>query len=231
MLLSLGLNPLARWQLTRRINKAAAQCRQPWLSGYLRSLLPLLDGDVEHLPALAFDLEMTGLQPHIDEILSIGAVPVDGRTLRLSGAWHCLLANNTGVGQSACIHGIVDRDLKAGVPLASALEQFFTLACGRFLVAHHAPLDLSFLCYHLKCLFGDPVWLPGIDTMQLEHRRLKLANRPLSDGVLRLGACRERYGLPNYPAHNALIDAIGCGELLLAQRAAMKPANVLELLR
>ncbi|MCF1428907.1 MAG: 3'-5' exonuclease [Shewanella sp.] len=230
MRLTLGLNPLARWRLIRRITNTAAQCRQPWLSAYLLSLLPLLDCGVDELPVLAFDLEMTGLQPHINEILSLGAVPVDGRILRLNGARHCLVANDTGVGQSACIHGIVDRDLKDAMPLAQAMEQFFTLACGRFLLAHHAPLDLSFLCYHLNRLFGDSVWLPGIDTMQLEHRRLKLANLPLSDGMLRLGVCRERYGLPNYPAHNALIDAIGCGELWLAQRAAIKPAEVIELL-
>ncbi|MGL6010674.1 MAG: 3'-5' exonuclease, partial [Shewanella oncorhynchi] len=38
---------------------------------------------------------------------------------------------------------------------------------------------------------------------------------------LRLGACRERYGLPIYTAHSALTDALACGELLLAQMAAM----------
>jgi DNA polymerase-3 subunit epsilon len=36
-----------------------------------------------------------------------------------------------------------------------------------------------------------------------------------------LNASRERYRLPVYSAHNALIDALSCAELLLAQVAAM----------
>ena len=39
---------------------------------------------------------------------------------------------------------------------------------------------------------------------------------PIKSGDLRLQACRDRYNLPPYPAHNALIDALATAELLVA---------------
>ena len=38
-------------------------------------------------------------------------------------------------------------------------------------------------------------------------------------GSLRLHSCRQRYGLPHYPAHDALTDAVATAELLLAWAA------------
>ncbi|MCL2915598.1 3'-5' exonuclease [Shewanella corallii] len=226
-----GLTALARWRLSRRLNHEAEHCAVPWLAAYLASLADLLSLPVSQMPLLAFDLEMTGLEPSVDEILSIGAVPIDGPRLTLTGAWHSLVAGDTGVGQSACIHGIVDQDLQQGTKLERALVELFARAKGRWLVAHHAPLDISFLTHAIEHLYGINVSLPAIDTMALEHRRLQMTQQPWVEGGLRLAACRQRYGLPLYPAHNALMDAIGCGELLLAQKSAMQPASVIELLQ
>ena len=225
------LPSLGRWRMVRRLKHAAQNCPLPWLAEYLASLPDTLERPFSETRMLAFDLEMTGLEPSVDEILSIGAVPIDGHRLLLEEAWHCLVAGNTGVGQSACIHGIVDSDLNQGADLKSALKELFIRAKGRWLVAHHAPLDISFLTHAIETLWDVHVSLPAIDTMALEHRRLLLAQQPLPEGGLRLAACRERYGLPLYPAHNALMDAVGCGELLLALNAAIKPDSVIELLR
>jgi len=61
----------------------------------------------------------------------------------------------------------------------------------------------------------------------LERHRLLREHSVIKEGSLRLGACRERYGLPIYTAHSALTDALACGELLLAQMAAMGGAGQL----
>lgn len=42
------------------------------------------------------------------------------------------------------------------------------------------------------------------------------ADTALVRGDLTLAGCRVRYGLPDYPAHNALVDALATAELLLA---------------
>jgi DNA polymerase-3 subunit epsilon len=59
--------------------------------------------------------------------------------------------------------------------------------------------------------------MPYLCTMRMEHRRLLRRDRIIGAGDLTLGSCRTRYGLPDYPAHNALSDALATGELLLAQ--------------
>jgi len=70
------------------------------------------------------------------------------------------------------------------------------------------------------------VLFPMIDTMSLEARMYRqtpwarfrrwLGRPPVS---IRLNASRERYGLPAYQGHHALVDALATAELLQAQIA------------
>ncbi len=43
---------------------------------------------------------------------------------------------------------------------------------------------------------------------------------------LRLARVRERYDLPRYGSHNALSDALACGELFLAQQSHMNAVKL-----
>ena len=61
----------------------------------------------------------------------------------------------------------------------------------------------------------------AIDTLHIEHQRLLRKQAMIKEGELRLGNCRSRYNLPYYDGHNALIDALACAELLLAQVSKM----------
>ena len=47
-----------------------------------------------------------------------------------------------------------------------------------------------------------------------------------SPDELRLWRARRRYGLPRYRAHDALIDALACAELYLAQTAELRDRGV-----
>ncbi|MBV7315524.1 3'-5' exonuclease [Shewanella sp. NIFS-20-20] len=174
-------------------------------------------------------MEMTGLDASNDHIVSIGWVAIDGGKINLTRAGSCVLNVAGDVGQSACIHGIVDQDTERGLELARGLELFMEAAIGRVLVAHHSPLDLAFLQQHGGAIWGESLALRAIDTLALEQRRLQLAQQSIGSGALRLDACRQRYGLPVYPAHSAFVDALACAELLLAQMAAAKPTQLRQL--
>lgn len=195
------------------------------LKGYLQSLMPVIDESFVEAELLAIDLEMTGLDANFDQILSIGVVPIRRGQLILSEAQHKLVQIEGSVGQSATIHGILDAHLDAALTPEQAMAWFLTVSQGKVLVAHHAPLDLAFLQSGLQASLGEKTRLLAIDTLQLEKRRLLRQHEHLQEGSLRLGRSRARYGLPVYAAHNALIDALACGELLLAQVAAMGGAN------
>ncbi|WP_299788678.1 exonuclease domain-containing protein [uncultured Shewanella sp.] len=188
---------------------------------YYRSLIPAVGQLFSESSLMAVDLEMTGLDPDRDQILSIGLIPIENGMLQLNRAEQRLIQINGSVGDSATIHGIVDHQLQDGVSIDSAVEWFLARTRGKLLVAHHSPLDLGFLQTAIKRVTGVSVKLLAIDTLALERKRLLRQQDVLKEGTLRLGACRSRYDLPVYAAHSALVDALACGELLLAQVAAL----------
>ena len=89
------------------------------------------------------------------------------------------------------------------------------------MVFHHAGLDIGFL--KKACLDWAGV-SPGfivLDTLRIEYRLRKRREVPVKPGDLQLPRIRSIYGLPDYTAHDALIDAVAAGELMLAIGAQM----------
>ena len=65
--------------------------------------------------------------------------------------------------------------------------------------------------------------------MKIELAMRKRRNLPVPHGDLRLRKLRANYNLPDYTAHNALIDACATAELLLAIAEQMDPSGSLKL--
>lgn len=202
--------------------------QDPQLKAYQQVLMHSLDKPVSEADFVVVDLEMTGLDPMFDQILSIGIVPIRHGQLILKEAEHKLVQIEGSVGQSATIHGILDAHLEQAITIEEMMQWFLSVTLGKVLVAHHAPLDLAFLQSALAQISREKVKLIAVDTLALEKKRLLRQHEVIKEGSLRLGASRARYGLPVYSAHNALIDALACGELLLAQVAAMGGAQGLK---
>lgn len=166
---------------------------------------------------LAIDLETTSLEPWQGYIISLGWVAIEHGHIQLSSARHILVDSANLVGDSAAIHHIRDRDLNTGVPLHAALLSLARALTGRVAVMHHRPLDEGFLRVAFREQFGLEWVHPAADTLERERRRMARQEAGIHQGALRLGNCRRRYNLPDYPAHNALDDAIACAELFIAQ--------------
>lgn len=195
--------------------------------GPLRDYLaqPFPDGTtpVEELPLLALDVETTGLDPRKDHVLSVGFVPLDGLRIDLSGARRLLLAGAHEVGQSATVHRITDDDLAAyGVPPLEALTATLEALTGRVILAHYAVIETGFLDAIARRVFGAGAPSIAIDTLELQRRLTTTWNKEPLVGTLRLWPARERWGLPSYQAHEALIDALACAELYLAQVSRLR---------
>jgi len=180
-------------------------------------------------PFLVCDGEMSSLNPATGALLSLGWVVIEGGAIQLGSARHYLIASKQAVGQSATIHHIHDRELAQGHSAADVMAAFLHAAAGKVLVFHHAALDIAFLNRTCEQLYGAPLLLPVIDTLRLEQRQRERRNHACAPGALTLASCREYYGLPPHAAHNALLDAIATGELLLAQIAHRGKNNTLRL--
>jgi DNA polymerase-3 subunit epsilon len=97
---------------------------------------------------------------------------------------------------------------------------------GAVLVFHHASLDMRFLQKATIENFRCPLQFSFVDTMSIEKRRLHLQGKSMS---LRLGQCRQRYGLPEGSQHDALADAQATAELFLAQASYLGDPEKLRL--
>ncbi len=192
------------------------------LRDYLGVAFPALDTALDDLPLLAIDLETTGLNPARDRVLSVGFVPVDGRRIDLGGARHVVVRDDRGVGQSATIHGLTDDVVAAGEPLDAVVAEVLEALRGRALLAHFARIETGFLDAVCRRRWGVGLPCVVVDTLELERREHANPWGPPADvGGLRLFGARERRGLPQYKAHHALVDALACGELYLAQAAEL----------
>ena len=177
-----------------------------------------------HYRFLCVDLEFSDLNSTAGELLSIGWVEIYQKTIPLTSAEYYLVKNRHSVGQSACIHHIRDSDAAQGISAHRALQLFLHACRGKILIFHHARVDLNYLNKLCNSQFGCGLYLPYCDTFALERNKLLHRGEWLAPGALQLQRCRDRYGLPQYPPHHALADAIATGELFLAQ-ASRKPAN------
>ena len=193
------------------------------LHDYLSEPFPGEDTPVAELPLLAIDLETTGLDPRRDRVLSAGFVPVDGRRIHLGGARHLVVRDAGGVGQSATVHGLTDDVVAAGAPLDEVVTEVLDALAGRVLLAHFARIEVGFLDAACRRRWGVGMPCVVVDTLELERRaRANPWGPPAEVGGLRLFRARERRGLPQYKAHHALVDALACGELYLAQAAELQ---------
>lgn len=171
---------------------------------------------------LAIDLETTGLDPGHDEILSVGWVPVRGGAVHLGQARHILVRPTRPIPpETAVIHGLMDRQLEGAPTLEEVLPVLLTALQGRVPLAHFAVVERRFLSAACRRLYRQPLIVPYVDTLALEKRVLERRQQAVVRGTLRLHAARERYNLPRYKAHNAMLDAIAAAELFLAQVAHM----------
>jgi len=209
---------------------AGRKVKSPAVKDWLSQPLPKTGGDAGNAVYLVVDLEMTGLDYRNHRIVSVGWVTIESGRIDLSSGGHRYIRSDQSVGQSAAIHQIRDADIAQGVTEAEAMEALLAAGRGKVWVFHSAHLDYRFLNGAWRDAFGIPLLVPVVDTLKLEKDLFDRTHRALSPGALRLAHCRRRYNLPDYPAHNALVDAVATAELLLAIMAHKKAATLGSLL-
>ena len=219
------MNPFRRSAEQRRQRALRTAAPGP-LRDYLAVIPPGPETPLDDLALLAVDIETTGLDPRRDRVLSIGWLPVDGGRVRLGGAGRVVVRDAggaAGVGQSATVHGLTDDRLAGGVPLEDAVARLLEALTGRVLLAHFARIETEFLSAACERSWGARMPCVVVDTFELERRVVAGGwGAEAAAGTLRLWTARERRGLPVYPAHEALTDALACAELYLAQRAELE---------
>jgi len=196
------------------------------LRAYLEVQFADRDRDYRQTEFVALDLETTGLDARHDAILSVGLVTLRQGCIDLQSAGHHRVAVNRKVPErSVVIHQITDDESARGRPLEEVLPAVLSRLAGRVLLCHHAALELGFLDAACRRLYGSGFVIPVADTEQLIGRWLRRRGQTVPPAEMRLDALRQRFNLPRYRAHDALVDALATAELFCAFSAYRELGN------
>jgi DNA polymerase III subunit epsilon len=172
------------------------------------------------------DLELTGLDPAVDEIISFAAVTVSQGKVTLDDARYGLVRpTRMPQADTIRIHGLREGDLADAPPLSEVLDDLLEALWGRALVAHVAAIETGFLTAALKPRRLE-LRNPVIDTaaLALELGRLR-REPPRSDADQRvgdaistpgLGDLARWLGLPVHRPHHADGDALTAAQAFIA---------------
>ncbi|MEX0603929.1 MAG: 3'-5' exonuclease [Marinobacter sp.] len=208
-----------------RLNLLKDQATDPHLKAFYGAGTVAPETQISDVPMVALDFETTGLDPHSHSIVSIGLVPMSLGRIRCRDARHWVVRPPLPLHQgSVTIHGITHTDILQAPDLSEILDDLLTALAGKIVVVHHRGIERPFLDVALRWRLKEGIEFPVLDTMAIEAHlhpnrhpnwfgRLR-GKAPLS---IRLGDSRSRYGLPHYPPHHALTDALASAELLQAQ--------------
>jgi DNA polymerase-3 subunit epsilon len=165
-------------------------------------------------PWCAVDLELTGLDPRRDEIVAIGAVPVDGGEVVLGGAYYSLARPGRAPGRSSIlIHKLREADLVGAPALDGALEGLLALLAGRRPVFHTAWVEEAFLGRALRRL---GIRLPAAADTEVLGRRWLAGRGAEPRKHVSLEELASALGFTAEAPHHALGDALTTAQAFIA---------------
>ncbi len=179
------------------------------------------DLDLEKYEFVVLDTELTGLNERKDEIVSIGAVKIKNLRIDLKDNFYSNICPVQQVPKfSTLIHRITPGQAKKSPPVADILPDFLEYCGHCLIIGHNIGLDMTFINKALHAHLGGVLYNPCLDTMRLariyrEEQWINHYDRYNLNVSYNLKDLSEEYGLPVFPEHNALNDAMQAAYLFL----------------
>ena len=207
-----------------RFQQLAKTAKDPGLKRYYEAGIASADTAIDDVPMVAVDFETTGMNPDKHGIISIAVVPMTLSRIDMSKAQQWVVKpRRLLTEESVTIHGITHSEIEQAPDLADVIEPLLEAVSGKVWVVHYNGIERPFLQGAFEERLNETIHFPLIDTMEIEarfHRQKRslwdklTGKKPVS---IRLADSRERYNLPFYAPHDAMTDALACGELLQAR--------------
>lgn len=157
---------------------------------------------------VVFDTETTGLNPKVDEILSIGAVIVKDNKILTSQTFEVFVKNLGEINSKSIeIHGIRPCDLENGIASDDAIYQFLDFIGSRTLVGYFLEFDIEMINKYTKPLLGITLPNDRIEVSELYYDT-QIKGIPQGNVDLRFDTMLSKFDVPNMGVHNAVNDAV-----------------------
>ncbi|MGM0682459.1 MAG: 3'-5' exonuclease [Thermodesulfobacteriota bacterium] len=199
-----------------------------------RKKLASLDQNLplEEYDFVVLDTELTGLNESRDEIVSIGAVKIRNLRINLENNFYADICPCQEVPKfSTLIHRISPGRASECPPITDILPEFLDYLGSSLIIGHNIGMDMAFINKALKKNLGGILYNPCLDTMRLariyrEEQWINYYDRYNLGVSYNLKDLSAEYGLPVFPEHNALNDAIQTAYLFLFLVHKLKDGSV-----
>jgi len=187
--------------------------KMPFLEPGAGSVLRFVDHVASDRDLVVVDVETTGRDPKMADLLEIGAVRI--KNGKVADRWSSLVSPGRPV-VGAQMHGLTDEDLKGAPTPKEAAVAFLAFAGDSVLVGHNVGFDLGFLEEALGdgFRFGYDGYLDTVTLTRESYPDLE---------SYKLGDLSRFFGIELQNAHRALPDAEATAALVLRLAADVPP--------
>jgi len=173
---------------------------------------------------VALDCETTGLDRRRDEIVAIAAVRIRGNRILTSERLELLVRpEKRAVSPEAVrVHQLRERDVAGGIAPEEAMHRLLRFIGSRPLVGYYLEFDVAMIDRVLFPMLGMGLPQPKIEVSALYYdlkNRQRTGYEREAQIDLRFDTMMRELGLPAWPAHDALNDAVMAGLAFLKLRA------------
>ena len=157
---------------------------------------------------VCFDCETTGLDPKVDDIISIGAVIIKDNTILSSKKFVRFVKPKTKLQIEAIkVHHIREMDLEEAGNIDEVIEEFLDFIGNRKLVGYYLEFDIAMVNKYLKTKLGInlPNYTYEISAIYYDYKIEKI---PQSNIDLRFNTIMHDLDIPILGKHDAYNDAI-----------------------
>jgi DNA polymerase III subunit epsilon len=170
--------------------------------------------------AVSLDCETTGLDPGVDDIVTVAAVRIRGDRILLSERFEATVRPEDARSSSAAIkvHRLRERDVEGGEPMRRVLPELLRFIGGRPLVGYYIDFDARMLDKYALSLLQTKLPNPQIEVSSLYYDR-KYGNAPPGTSFdLSFASILRDLGIPPLDQHDALNDAVMAAMIYLELR-------------
>jgi DNA polymerase-3 subunit epsilon len=181
------------------------------------------DTPIDSVRFVVLDCETTGLNPHADRIITIGAVGVVHGEILIEDSFDALLKMSEN-SSSVTVHGVTRDESRGGMDEPVALGMFLDYLKDGVIVGHHIGHDVAMLDSACERHWGFQLSNRCLDTMYLALHLQKagaFSGRPQKNKFT-LDALCDLFSVIPYGRHTAAGDAFITAEVFLRLRALAK---------
>lgn len=168
---------------------------------------------------VSLDCETTGLDPRVDDIITIAAVKVKGDRILTSEKFEVVInPDKRPTADSIRIHQLRVQDVEAGERIMRVIPDLLRFIGARPILGYYIDFDMRMLDKYVLPLIQTKLPNKRIEVSGLFHDLRYRNAAPGTPLDLRFNTILAELGIPPLPQHDALNDAVMSAEIWLQLR-------------